>query len=41
MRTALCCALLCFAAGAAAAQEREVTFEPPKPEAANQQAQAK
>ena len=31
MRTALCCALLCWAVGAAAAQEREVTFEPPKP----------
>jgi len=31
MRTALCCALLCWAAGLAAAQEREVTFEAPKP----------
>ena len=31
MRTALCCALLGLAAGAAGAQEREVTFEAPKP----------
>src|SRR5436190_689284 len=31
MRTALCCALLSLAAGAAGAQEREVTFEAPKP----------
>ena len=31
MRTALCCALLSLAADGAGAQEREVTFEAPKP----------
>src|SRR5437773_10048489 len=31
LRTALCGALLSLAAGAAGAQEREVTFEAPKP----------